>query len=327
MERITLCISAFALAYLLDFLIGDPRRFPHPVRLLGAAVAMLEKLSRRLFASPPGLKIAGAFLVVLAAGGSLVLTIVMLEGAYKLNQFAGWSLEIYLLFTVLAGGDLHRHVTRVGRDLQCGRLEQARSSVALLVSRDTSRLNENGVSRAALESLFENSADGLVAPLFFAAVGGAPLAVFYKAVNTLDSMLGYRTKEYSSLGFFSAKLDDILSFIPSRITAVLIILAAALNGAFRSGLRVLVDDRNKHDSPNSAWPEAAAAGALGIKFGGPDFYRGQPRVQPLINSFGREPEMADIKRGLDLFRQTSFLAFICFLVILYWLETREVIIF
>jgi len=322
-----LSLSAFMLAYLLDGLIGDPPRFPHPVRLLGAVIEGLEKISRRLFRSEAGLKAAGALIVIIAAGGSLLSALFLIELAYRIHYLAGWVLEIYILFTVLAGGDLRKHVAAVGRELQSGRLERAQSSVALLVSRDTGRLNESGVSRAALESLFENSADGLVAPLFFAALGGAPLAVLYKAVNTLDSMLGYITEEYRAIGFFSARLDDILSYIPSRLTAGLLILAGAAEGASRCGLKVLLKDRRKHSSPNSAWPEAAAAGVLGLKLGGSDYYCGRLKEQPLINAAGRDPVPADIERGLALFRRVSIMAFAFSLVIYYVLQTGEVFAF
>lgn len=327
MERIGFSLSAFILAYLLDCLVGDPPRFPHPVRFLGALIAGLEKISRRLFSSPAGLKAAGALIVIIAAGGSLLSALIFIEGAYRIHDLAGWILEIYILFTVLAGGDLRKHVAAVGRELQSGSLERAQSSAALLVSRDTGRLNESGVSRATLESLFENSADGLVAPLFFAALGGAPLAVLYRAVNTLDSMLGYLTDQYRDLGFFSAKLDDILSYIPSRLAAALLVLAGAAEGASRRGLKVLLQDSRKHSSPNSAWPEAAAAGVLGLKFGGPDYYRGGLREQPLINAAGRDPVPADIERGLALFRRVSIMAFIFSLLLYYLLQTGEVFAF
>ncbi len=324
MERIYLSIAALILAYLLDYLIGDPPGLPHPVRFLGRVVSGLEKLARHQFKTPAGLKAAGALIVMIAAGGSLLAAIVLIEGAYRIHDLVGLIIELYILFTVLAGGDLRKHVDRVSGDLKSGRLNRARSSVAMLVSRDTTELNESGVSRASLESLFENSADGLVAPLFFIALGGAPLAVFYKAVNTLDSMLGYLNDEYKDLGYFPAKLDDILSFIPSRLTAILLVLAGGYEKTSRRGLRVLLRDRGKHNSPNSAWPEAAAAGVLGLKFGGLDYYHGRLKKQPVINAAGRDPGPDDIPRGLELFRRISVIAFGCSAVIYYLFLSREV---
>lgn len=318
---------ALAAAYFLDSLIGDPRRLPHPVRLLGMIIVLLEKAARRFFVSPEGLKIAGLLIVVLTAGGSAVVTVFLLAQAYRLHMVSGLLFETYVLFTVLAGGDLRNHVVKVEQNLRAGKLDKARSSAALLVSRDTANLDAGGVSRAALESLFENSADGLVAPLFFAAVGGPAAAVLYKAVNTLDSMIGYKNKEYGDIGFFAAKIDDILNFIPARLTAVFIILAGAAHRGWRNGWQVLIEDRRKHDSPNSAWPEAAAAGVLGISFGGTDYYQGEMIFKPVINAGGREPEGGDIKRGLALFHRTSILAFTSLLLLYYLLRTWEALPF
>ncbi|MFO7952514.1 MAG: adenosylcobinamide-phosphate synthase CbiB [Bacillota bacterium] len=326
MARVVLSMSALAVAFILDCLIGDPPNWQHPVRYLGAAIDYLDKSSRKLFYSAKGLKIAGLLITVITAGGVFVLSVLFLSAAYRLHPFAGWLLEVYLFFVLLAGGDLHRHVSKVRSHLATGDLEKARLSAAMLVSRDTSAMDEKGLSRCALESLFENSADGLIAPLFFIAVGGAPLAVLYKAVNTLDSMLGYKNKDYADLGFFPARLDDILSYLPSRLTAVLFLLAGGLQGGFKRGLKVLAADRNKHDSPNSAWPEAAAAGVLGIKFGGADYYRGQLINRPVINRAGKAPGAKDIARGLTLFWVTALLAFGLFLYLYYRLETGEVFI-
>ncbi len=327
MEGALLTITAMAAAYTLDYFIGDPRHLPHPVRFLGAAIDCLEKAVRRLFNTPRGLKFGGALLLVVTVAGAVVLTVSLLAAAYRFHLAAGLVLETYIIFTVLAGGDLRNHVLAVEKNLCKGKLEKARASAALLVSRDTGALDESGVSRAALESLFENSADGLVAPFLFASVGGPAAAVFYKTVNTLDSMLGYKTEEYEDLGFFAAKTDDILNFIPARLTALYIILAGAVGGRWQEGWRVLVADCGKHDSPNSAWPEAAAAGVLGIRFGGKDYYRGKIIDRPLINGSGKDPLCADIRRGLVLFRSTSGLAFISLLILAYWLKTWEVLPF
>ncbi len=318
---------ALAVAYLLDWVIGDPPRFPHPVRLLGRAIILLEKVARRLFVSPKGLKAAGAAIVVIAAGGSIAAVLVLLAISYWLHPAAGLLIETYILFTVLAGGDLRNHVSAVERNLHTGNLAAARDSTALLVSRETAELNESGLSRAALESLFENSADGLVAPLFFAALGGPAAAVCYKAVNTMDSMLGYKTKEYLQLGYFAAKIDDLLSFVPARLTALMVIIAGSLQGRWREGWQVLSRDYRKHESPNSAWPEAAAAGVLGLKFGGKDYYNGELVERAVINTSGREPNYGDLARGLALFNKISVMAFTGLLLLSYWLRTWEAFIF
>ncbi|MGM0689399.1 MAG: adenosylcobinamide-phosphate synthase CbiB [Bacillota bacterium] len=327
MNRINLALIALSAAYFFDSLIGDPRRFPHPVRLIGRFISLMEKAVRIFFFSPQGLKASGLLIVIIVSGGSAVVAAFLLAQAYQLHMGLGLLLEIYILFAVLAGGDLRNHVAEVEHNLKAGKLDQARTSVSLLVSRDTLNLNESGVSRAALESLFENSADGFVAPLFFAAVGGPVGAVIYKAVNTLDSMIGYRNEEYGDLGFFAAKIDDFLNFIPARLTAFLIILAGPFWRRGRIGWQVLIEDRLKHQSPNSAWPEAAAAGVLGISFGGIDFYRGKRLFRPVINSAGREPQCSDLTRGLALFRRTSNLAFFCMLLLHYFIRTWEALPF
>jgi adenosylcobinamide-phosphate synthase len=327
MDRALLTTAALAIAFCLDTLIGDPRFLPHPVRLLGKIIELLEIIMRRIFKTESGLKTAGLIMVLIVAGGSAALTLYLLIFVYELHLAAGFVFETYLFFMVLAGGDLRNHVLQVNQNLAVGDLPAARASTAMLVSRDTGMLEESGLSRAALESLFENSADGLVAPLFFAALGGPAAAVFFKAVSTMDSMIGYKTAIYKNLGFYAAKLDDLLSYIPARLTALLIILAGFPRGRSGSGWQVLREDYSKHDSPNSAWPEAAAAGVLGVRFGGTDLYHGQYVDRPLINAGGREARMEDLKKGLTLFRDTAILAFILLLLLSYALRSWEALPF
>lgn len=313
-----LSLLALAVAVLLDWLIGDPRGLPHPVRLLGSLIGLLEKAARRLFLNSTGLKLAGVLIVLLVTGLAGLAAYLLLAGAYRLHPAAGLLVETYLIFAMLAGGDLRNHVARVSEKLQVSDLGKARLAAAMLVSRNTETLDEKGLSRAALESLFENSADGVVAPLLFTALGGPVAAVIYKAVNTLDSMLGYRTREMIDIGYAAAKTDDLLSYIPARLTALLLIGAGLFQRRARAGWRVLREDRRKHESPNSAWPEAAAAGVLGLSFGGSDRYGKELKARPVINSRGREPLPADIERGLILYRRTVLPAFI-FCLVLAWL--------
>lgn len=321
MDRACLSAAALAAAYLLDLLLGDPPALPHPVRLLGRAIGCLERLARRLFLSALGLKIAGALIVIIITGSAVILSLVVLGAAYRAHLIAGLFAEVYIFFAMLAGGDLYHHVARVEKDLQAGNLDQARASTANLVSRDTGGLDESSLSRAALESLFENSADGLVAPLFFAALGGPPGAVFYKAINTLDSMLGYRNEKYGDLGFVAARADDLFSFIPARLTALVMVMAGFTGGGGRAAWRVLKNDRAKHESPNSAWPEAAGAGVIGVRLGGADRYGSIEKRRPLINAAGREAESADIRKGLELFRRVSVIAFLIMFLLSWFLRT------
>jgi len=327
MERVFFTLAALAAAYILDFLIGDPRSWPHPVRLLGKIIEIGEGVARRIFKTPAGLKVGGALILLVAGLGSVAVVIILIRLAYGLHPAAGFIVEVYIIFTTLAGGDLRSHVLAVEKKLAKKDIPGARGAVALLVSRDTAELDENGVSRAALESLFENSADGLVAPLFYTAIGGPAAAVFYKTVNTLDSMLGYKTEELKDIGFFAAKTDDVLSFIPARLTAFYIILAGLLHGKWQRGLKVLSADRNKHQSPNSAWPMAAAAGVLGVGFGGRDHFQGDVIERPRINELGEAAMGSDIDRGLTLFRTTSLLALFTLLFMTYWIRTLEAMLF
>ena len=310
MERSLLTIAALALAYLVDYLFGDPPWLPHPVRLIGRLINLLEGAARKLFKSSSGLKLAGLIIVLIVAAGSALAVYLGLAAAYRVNPAAGFILELYIYYAVLAGGDLRNHLLTVLAALREGTVEEGRSKVALLVSRDTQALDTSELSQAALESLFENSSDGLVAPLFFAALFGPAAAVFYKAVSTLDSMIGYKNQAYAALGFAAAKLDDLLNFLPARLTALLILIAGSGKSNTAAAWRVLIADRNKHESPNSAWPEAAAAGVLKVRLGGSAVYQGQLRERPEINAAGQEVGPETIALGLSLFQKTSLLAFI-----------------
>ena len=310
MERTLFTIAALALAYLVDYLFGDPPWLPHPVRLIGGLISLLEGVARKTFKSSAGLKLAGLIIVLLVAAGSALAVYLGLAAAYRFNPAAGFVLELYIYYAVPAGGDLRNHLLAVLAALRGGNVAEGRSKVALLVSRDTQALDSGDLSRAALESLFENSSDGLVAPLFFAALFGPAAAVFYKAVSTLDSMIGYKNKSYAALGFTAAKLDDLLNYLPARLTALLILLAGWRKGKSSAAWQVLIADRYKHESPNSAWPEAAAAGVLNVRLGGDAVYQGKLKERPVINAVGQEAGPEAIAQGLKLFQKTSLLAFI-----------------
>jgi adenosylcobinamide-phosphate synthase len=327
MDRALVSALLLTLAYLLDWVLGDPPWFPHPVRLLGAFIGFLEKAARRIFKSQAALQFAGIMMVVIAAGGAAALVFILVAAAYRLHTAAGLFAELYLYYAMLAGGDLRHHILRVKMALDDKDLEKARFATSMLVSRDTKNLEEPGLSRAAIESLFENSADGLVAPLFFAALGGPVGMVFYKAVNTLDSMIGYKNENYIHLGRFSARLDDFLNYIPARLTAFIILVAGLGEKKLYPALKVLKSDRRKHESPNSAWPEAAAAGVLGIKLSGNDYYGGRLIKRPAINACGHEAAAGDIGRALSLYSRTSVLAFAGLVLLTWWVRTLEVFCF
>lgn len=308
-------------AFGLDLLTGDPRVFSHPVVVIGRTARFLEQLLRRCFKGPRQEIISGALLVILSAGGFSALTLVTVSTACKLQPFLGFVLCTYILYTMIAVGDMVKHIENVVAALTEGSIELARHRVSLLVSRDTSVLDEEGIIRAALESLFENTSDGVVAPLFYAALGGPALVVLYKSVNTLDSMVGYKNRRYYYFGRAAARCDDFLSFIPARLTAFMFLLAGILTGyPWKRGLAALRRDRKKHESPNSAWPEAAAAGLLGIHLGGPVSYHGVMIKRPFLNEQGRPPRRKDLIEGLALFRRASCLALGGALLLMYILQ-------
>ena len=299
------------IASVLDATCGDPRRLPHPVRAMGRSIAWLDYRIRTICRNATSLRFAGICL----AGGLPIMTYhigaVMIEGA---EHFAGWlgsALSIVLASTTLAARDLWDHVRAVYGPLDAGDLPAARRAVALIVGRDTARLSESEVSRATVETVAESAADGVIAPLFYLAVGGAPLSLAYKAVNTLDSMIGHQDERYADFGWASARLDDLANWIPARITAILLILGAGLTTGrleqVRNGWRVFRRDGSKHPSPNSGSPESAMAGVLGVKLGGTNFYDGIAQDRPVLGQEGRGAGPRDIRSAAKVMVAASML--------------------
>ncbi len=319
--------AALVLAGLFDWLFGDPRWMPHPVRLLGSLISILETNIRKYFIKPLTLKITGIVMALLICGGSALIVFLIISIAYRFHIAAGFIAETYIYYISLAGGDLRNHLRGVEEALIKGNISDGREATAMLVSRDTDNLDQQDLARAALESLYENSSDGLVAPLFYAALAGPAGIVFYKAASTLDSMVGYKNSAYYYLGWFSAKLDDLLNYLPARLTAILIIVVGCGSGKSMSAFRVLKNNHNKHDSPNSAWPEAAAAGIMDVRFGGPDYYGGRLVEHALINPGGKIVTPSMIRPGLYLYYRTVLLAYLIMITVAWLLRTLEVPIF
>jgi adenosylcobinamide-phosphate synthase len=270
-------------AFLLDLLVGDPLWLPHPVRFFGWVAYLSERFIRRVARERVALLVGGIFLVVVLAGGTYVAAVRGLELAYRWHHAAGFFIEVYLVATTIAVRGLGAAAEAVRRALVTGDLPLARKRVAALVGRDTAGLDAQGVAKAAVESVAENSVDAAVAPLFYAFLGGAPLALLYRLVNTLDSMMGYRDERYRYLGWAAARLDDLLNFVPARLAGLLFVLAAFLTrGDWRRVWRTVRRDGHKHPSPNSGIPEAAMAGFLGVQLGGPRSYRGVPSFRPYL---------------------------------------------
>ncbi len=266
------------LAALLDVAAGDPRWLPHPVRGMGAVIGWIDHRIRHICRSEQALQIAGACLALglpAAVYGAATWLIAQAAAVYPM---LGQAVAIGLAYTTLAGRDLYDHVQAVTRALAAGDLARARQAVAMIVGRDTAALTEPEIARATVETIAESTADGIIAPLVYLSLGGAPLALAYKAVNTLDSMIGHRDERYEHFGWASARLDDVANWVPARLTGGFIALAAGLSTGqwhrIHESWYILHRDGDKHPSPNSGQPEAAMAGALGVQLGGRNYYDG-----------------------------------------------------
>ncbi len=294
--------SELLLAFLVDLAIGDPRWLPHPVRMMGKAVSRSELFLRRHLSTPSGEKKAGIFLVLMIVGPSFLITLVLQEAIFRASDrtwvFVGTVILVYLIASTIAVRGLIHSAGLVIESVKDGSLVSARRKLSMIVGRDTESLSEQEVLKAVTETLAENLSDGVVAPLFYLALGGLPLAITYKAINTLDSMVGYKNNTYINFGWAAARLDDIANYIPARITGLLIVLSVFVTAVFRRNdnplpsacraFRIMLRDGKNHTSPNSGIPEAAMAGGLGIRMGGPSRYGGILVEKPYIGEAEKE---------------------------------------
>lgn len=317
MNYLLYSLTALCIGFLLDLILGDPHSFPHIIRFYGFIINKLERFFRKLLPGTNVGELTGGILLVLSviiicAG----LPSLLLAFFYRLNIYAAVALESLICYQMLAARSLRDESMLVYRHLNNGDIAAARKAVAMIVGRDTENLDHAGISRAAVETVAENASDGVIAPMFFMAVGGAPLGMLYKAVNTMDSMVGYKNERYLYFGRAAARLDDVLNYIPARVTAFLMILSCLpLRFDFRGAARLYARDRHNHKSPNSAHSEAACAGALGIKLGGSAFYFGKLQEKPCIGDELRPLEHEDIKRANRLMLFTAALTFLLFALI------------
>lgn len=300
------------LAILLDWLISDPKRLYnhilHPVQFMGEVLSLIESYFNKQTVSLRMQKVRGVFALFLYL--TLWLTIgVALSLICSVFGFWGMGLEVLFVGVLLSGRSLYEHVRDVNEALKFKTLEEARLSVGHIVGRDVMALDERGVARAAVESGAENLSDGFIAPVLFYLVGGLPGIVFYKAVNTADSMIGHKTQRFLGFGWAAARLDDVMNWLPARLTGGLIILIAALRyGNGRSAFRVMIKDSGKHSSPNAGWPESAMAGAIGIALAGPRVYFDVMKQDPWINAKGRlDADAEDIWQALAIMKRCVFL--------------------
>lgn len=315
-------IIAFLLGFLLDLLLGDPYWFPHPIRFIGSLIAKVEKcfLEKRKDRNEKKELRQGIYMVIIILFTTMAITAMILCLAYYINCYLGIAVETIMTYQILAVKCLKVESMKVYHCLKDKTLQEARKAVSGIVGRDTDSLDERGVARAAIETVAENTSDGVIAPMLYTALGGPILGFLYKAVNTMDSMIGYKNEKYKYFGRTAARLDDVVNFLPARISAYLMILASCLGGRCFSGKRaydIYKRDNRNHASPNSAQTESVCAGALGIRLAGDARYFGKIVKKPYIGDNVRAVEYEDIKRVNRLMYLTAWLSeMICLLALL-----------
>ena len=315
MNKLTLVIKIW-IAYVLDLIFGDPQNIIHPVQIIGKMINIGEKsLLEKKYKSDRKYKFfAGMILNITVI--SLTYGITYLIRRTSENSIILTVAEIYLMYTVFSINSLAREGNRVYNILKEGNIERARKDLSYLVSRDTGTMDEKMIIRSTMETISENTVDGIVAPMLYMFLGGLPLSMTYKAINTFDSMVGYKNEKYMDFGKFSAKLDDVANFIPARITGILIVIASMILGYdYKNSLKIFIRDRKNHSSPNSGHAEAGVAGALGVQFGGRVSYFGKEVDKPVIGDKIKDFELEDIKKNIKIMYAASFLSLVVFSVI------------
>jgi adenosylcobinamide-phosphate synthase len=292
-------------AFLLDLILGDPVYLPHPIRWMGRAITDLEAAFRKIPATP---LISGAMFAVALIFGTWLTTLLVVSAASRLNSALGAIVEIVCIYYCISARSLEDAAMKIQRHLVGQRVCEARADVALIVGRDVADYGERDIARATVESVAENLVDGVIAPLFFAALGGAPLAMAYKMANTLDSMVGYKNEKYLLFGKAAARIDDFLNYLPARLSVPVISLATHVtSGSGLRSLRTAFDEGSNHASPNAGYPEAAFAGALAVKLNGPNYYGGQRVDKPYLGVNFGETTTLHIKKACDIMILSSFL--------------------
>lgn len=315
-------IMAFFLGFLLDLLFGDPYFLPHPIRFIGCLIAKVEKcfLGKNKSRNEKRKLRQGICMVIIVLSSTMTAATLILFLAYSMNCYLGIAVEMIMTYQILAAKCLKDESMKVYQCLKEKTLPEARKAVSMIVGRDTDCLDEAGVAKAAIETVAENTSDGVIAPMLYTALGGPILGLLYKAVNTMDSMIGYKNDTYLYFGRAAAKLDDVVNFLPARISAYLMIIASFIGGKCFSGKRayyIYKRDNRNHASPNSAQTESVCAGALGIQLAGDASYFGKIVKKPYIGDSVRAVEYEDIRRVNRLMYLTAWLsAIICLLALL-----------
>ena len=305
---------SYTIGLVLDFIIGDPNNPFHPVRIIGALGSKFENITRRVFKN---LKISGFVTWLGVILITFLVNSLIVRLAFSISNIFGIIIEGILLYFCISSKGLKVEGLKVIKVLESGNIEGARKQLSYIVGRDTKVLDEEGIIRAVIETVAENTSDGIIAPLLFGALGGAPLAMTYKAVNTCDSMFGYKNDKYIDFGFVPAKMDDLFNYIPARITGYLVIFAAFILGLdYKNSYRIYKRDRYNHTSPNSAHPESAVAGALGIRLGGANYYFGKIVEKPTIGDKDKVIEISDLYKTNNILLVVTLLGFSVGLIII-----------
>ena len=292
-------------AFLMDLILGDPRYLPHPVRLMGKTIEVAEPRFRKIPVDPI---IAGSLFAIGLITGTWLLTYCLLVAVNSIHPMLKNAFEIILIYYCISAGSLEEAALEIMRSLKNKDVTGAREKVALVVGRDVTNYRKTDIARATVETVAENLVDGVISPLFFAAIGGAPLAMGYKMVNTLDSMVGYKNARYLKFGQAAARIDDALNYIPTRLAVPIISLAThILSGKGARSLKTAIREGANHSSPNAGFPEAAFAGALSVKLNGPNFYNGKRVDKPFIGVRFGNTSTEHIKKACDLMMLSSFL--------------------
>lgn len=313
----TISLVALVMGYILDLIFGDPYWMPHPVRFIGNLISILEKVIRRFMPKTKrGEYIGGIILTVMVVSISMVIPLVIILMAKSINTYLALTVETFMCYQILATKSLKVESMKVYDELAKNDLPSARKAVSMIVGRDTKDLTFSGVAKAAVETVAENTSDGIIAPMIFIAISGAPMGFFYKAINTMDSMVGYKNEKYMNFGRFAAKLDDVVNYLPARISAYQMILSSFfLRYDYKNAFKIYKRDRYNHASPNSAQTESVCAGALDVQLAGNAYYFGKLYEKPTIGDNIREINYDDIKKANRLLYCTSFISIVIISVI------------
>lgn len=306
-ENISLII---VIAFLLDCIFGDPQNPLHPIRLIGRGVTVGVRAFKKLKLQNTAAQfLVGAVLVIIVVCVSFIVSKVVVWRFYQVNMWLGITIESVICYFIIAPKALKVESMKVYHALLAGDLQLARENLSYIVGRETKELDEQGVIKATIETIAENLSDGVIAPLIFTFIGGVPLGMAYKAINTLDSMIGYRNEEYEYFGKFAARLDDVVNFIPARVSAMLMIVGSVLIRAdTENAVRIYIRDRKKHKSPNAAQTESVCAGALGLRLGGDSRYSGKRVEKPTIGDDINKAEPLHIRSANNLMYSATVLA-------------------